>query len=74
MKYTVIWKPAAEQKLADIWLQSTDRQAVTDAADRIDRLLKYSPGTVGKVRDRKRRFSRYVRLAWFTGYMTWTAW
>jgi hypothetical protein len=32
MKFTVIWKPTAEQALADIWINSANRSAVTDAA------------------------------------------
>jgi hypothetical protein len=36
MKYTVVWKPSAEKRLAEIWMASSDRQRIADAADRID--------------------------------------
>ena len=39
MNYTVTWKPSAEQDLARLWLAAADRQAVADAANRIDALL-----------------------------------
>ena len=29
MKFTVVWKPAAERQLTDIWLEATDRNTVT---------------------------------------------
>ena len=43
MKYTVIWQPDAANELARLWLDSTDRQAVADAANEIDRLLSENP-------------------------------
>jgi hypothetical protein len=43
MPYTVIWAPAAEDKLAEIWLEAPDQQAVADAANRIDRSLHVDP-------------------------------
>ncbi|HUE74083.1 MAG TPA: type II toxin-antitoxin system RelE/ParE family toxin [Pirellulaceae bacterium] len=51
MKYTVCWTPLAENDLADIWLKSFDRAAVTDAANRIDRILEQGPLAAGAVRD-----------------------
>ncbi|HEY7309722.1 MAG TPA: hypothetical protein VH643_10225 [Gemmataceae bacterium] len=39
MRYTVTWLPDAEDKLADLWTQASDRQAVADAANRIEREL-----------------------------------
>ena len=39
MKYTVLWKSAAEQELASIWMHASDRDRVTAAAQRIDDLL-----------------------------------
>lgn len=50
MKYTVVWRPAAEQALAEIWTDAGDRQAVTDAADLIDSMLSSSPRDVGESR------------------------
>jgi len=37
-----------ENALADIWMRSSDRRAVTDAADRIDRILRLKPDKVGR--------------------------
>jgi plasmid stabilization system protein ParE len=42
MRYTVIWRPSAENQLARIWLRAADRQAVQQASDRIDHLLRVS--------------------------------
>ncbi len=39
MRYTVTWLPAAQDELANIWNQASDRQAVAIAANRIDRTL-----------------------------------
>ncbi|MFL5244649.1 MAG: hypothetical protein ACJ8FY_21315 [Gemmataceae bacterium] len=39
MKYTVTWIKLAESQLARIWTRATDRQAVADASDRIEREL-----------------------------------
>jgi plasmid stabilization system protein ParE len=50
MKFTVVWKPSAETKLAEIWTDATDQQAVTSAADSIDALLGASPLEVGESR------------------------
>jgi hypothetical protein len=50
MNYTVVWRPTAEQALAQIWIDAVDRQAVTDAADLIDAILRTSPHDVGESR------------------------
>lgn len=50
MKYTVVWKPKAEEQLADIWIAAFDRVSVAAAADEIDRRLKMSPLTYGESR------------------------
>jgi hypothetical protein len=39
MRYTVIWEKPAENQLSRIWMRATDKQAVTDASNRIDREL-----------------------------------
>jgi plasmid stabilization system protein ParE len=52
MKFTVIWTPKAEQALAALWLDATDRQSVTGAANRIDRLLRLDPESQGESRRR----------------------
>jgi len=43
MTYTVVWTPSAEDELAEIWNQAADQQAVADASNRIDRLLRRNP-------------------------------
>jgi plasmid stabilization system protein ParE len=50
MRFTVIWRPSAEQKLAEIWTGAEDRQAVADAADAIDAFLRTDPIGVGESR------------------------
>ncbi len=39
IRYTVTWHKVAEDELAEIWLQSPTRSAVTAAVDKIDREL-----------------------------------
>jgi len=43
MKYTVVWTTTAENELAQIWLDASDRQQVSDAANRLERELKRDP-------------------------------
>ena len=50
MTFTVIWRPEAERTLARLWNGAPDRQAVTDAADTIDILLRTDPLEVGESR------------------------
>ncbi|QDT66248.1 hypothetical protein V22_35130 [Calycomorphotria hydatis] len=50
MKYTVVWSPTAEAKLAELWLESNDRADLTVAADRIDELLRRDAANVGESR------------------------
>ena len=48
MRFTVTWHPSAEQELAEIWLQASDRENVTQAANIIDRVLASEPLTHGE--------------------------
>jgi plasmid stabilization system protein ParE len=48
MPFTVVWLPTAQDALADIWVHSADRQAVADAANRIDRALRLKPESLGR--------------------------
>jgi hypothetical protein len=57
MKYTVIWKPAAERQLTQLWLASGDRAAVTLAARQLDQTLQIDPEDVGESRDSGRRIT-----------------
>lgn len=50
MKYTVVWRPAAERALAEIWTNAQDRNRITDAANSIDALLRADPLAVGESR------------------------
>ena len=50
MPFTVVWDPSALDELAQLWLQSSNRQAVADAADRIDHWLRLRPQQVGRDR------------------------
>lgn len=55
MTYTVIWVPAALAQLAALWNAATNRDAVTKASHRIDRLLEVDPETAGEERPPSRR-------------------
>jgi len=55
MSFTVVWKKEAERRLANIWTDSADRNAVTRAAAAIDRTLKISPEHLGESRNKGRR-------------------
>jgi hypothetical protein len=50
MKFTVVWKPTAADKLADLWTVGPDRAAITQAANLIDRLLQNDPLRQGEER------------------------
>jgi hypothetical protein len=50
MRYTVVYKPSAEQELAQSWMAAPDRQAVTEAANRVDALLATDPLGCGESR------------------------
>jgi plasmid stabilization system protein ParE len=50
MIFTVTWSPKAKRTLAELWNVAADRQAVTDAADAIDVLLRTGPSDVGESR------------------------
>jgi hypothetical protein len=48
MPFTVTWDPSAQNNLALIWINATDRTAVTNAANFIDRRLRISPDSAGQ--------------------------
>jgi hypothetical protein len=50
MNYTVVTKPDAEDELAELWMTCADRQAFSDAADRLETLLADDPLNVGESR------------------------
>jgi hypothetical protein len=47
MRYTVTWLPSAQSELARLWMQGADRQAISDASNRIDQVLAVAPLSVG---------------------------
>jgi len=51
VKYTVVWVRSAEDELAAIWLEATDRHLVTASALDIDARLAVNPGEEGESRD-----------------------
>ena len=63
MRHTVVWFPAAQQRLTEIWLAEPDRPAVTAEADEIDRLLRTDPLEIGQVRTALVRFLAEYPLA-----------
>jgi hypothetical protein len=48
MRFTVVWLPSALNELAALWVRSADRQAVSDAANRIDQALRRDPANKGR--------------------------
>jgi hypothetical protein len=55
MTYTVLWKPSAERRLAELWVHTDRRRAMTEAANQIDVRLKHAPDQVGESRPENRR-------------------
>jgi len=55
VKYTVVFKPAAEEELADIWSNAPDRAAVTVAAHEIEIALQRDPVACGESRGKATR-------------------
>lgn len=51
MKYTVVWKPAAERHLMEIWMRADDRDAVAHAADALDSALARDADQQGESRE-----------------------
>jgi hypothetical protein len=50
MNWTVTWLPAADASLIALWINAPDRNAVTQAANQIDRDLQRDPTGVGESR------------------------
>jgi hypothetical protein len=47
MRFTVIWSQHAQDQLAPLWLNATDRNVVTAAQYQVDQLLLVDPDTRG---------------------------
>jgi hypothetical protein len=54
-KFTVVWVPAAERELMELWLAGSNRADVNHAADEIDRRLAIDPLDEGESRSEGRR-------------------
>lgn len=50
MTYTVLWRPAAERELAQIWTDAANRSRVAHAADSLDNDLRRDPCSLGESR------------------------
>jgi hypothetical protein len=55
MKWTVTYRPSARDELATIWMDATDRNAVSVAAEELEAHLKNDPLRAGESRGGKRR-------------------
>ena len=51
MNYQVLWLPSAERDLADLWVDSSNRETVRWAANEIDDVLERDPLTAGESRE-----------------------
>ena len=63
MSFTVVWSRSAESRLAEIWLESSQRECVSNAANAIDQELRRSPQTVGESRSGEDRAAIIPPLA-----------
>ncbi len=50
MHYTVTWRPSALNHLAELWMASSNRHAITRASHQIDQSLRSNPHEVGEAR------------------------
>lgn len=48
MVWTVVWKGRVRDRLAEIWMEETGRDAIRTAADRIDQMLRSNPLEAGE--------------------------
>jgi plasmid stabilization system protein ParE len=62
MKFTVVWSPAAENELTDLWLAAGDRGGITQAARSIDARLESNPSDEGESRPKGGRILFEVPL------------
>jgi hypothetical protein len=47
MRFTVVWSLIAEDQLTELWLNATDRNAVTVAQHQVDQTLRVDPDLQG---------------------------
>ena len=63
MIYTVLWRPSPERDLAQIWIDSSDRDQVAKAADILDEALRRDPTSLGESRGDVTRIATESPLA-----------
>jgi hypothetical protein len=61
IRYTVLWREEVQDDLARLWLNSPNRQQLTDAADRIDVELSIDAHLKGDLVEKGVRCSRNRR-------------
>src|SRR5688572_12114987 len=47
---TVVWKPEAERRLAELWMEARDPERLSEAANLIDRELSVNPASIAEQR------------------------
>jgi hypothetical protein len=57
MKFTVIWRPEAEEELAQLWVDASDRNAIARAAISFDAALRRAPLDVGESQNEPTRLA-----------------
>jgi plasmid stabilization system protein ParE len=62
VRYSVLWSPDAEQELARIWNNATDRDRIAAAADLLDRELSHNPHRLGESRPTGLRIAHCLPL------------
>ena len=64
MKFTVVWTPAVERDLAELWLEyPTWRTEISQAANEVDSFLRRDPEKHGESRFENVRFCFWSPLA-----------
>jgi hypothetical protein len=64
--YTVLWLQQAQDELAQIWIESTDRKAITSATATLDNLLATDPAQQGEeLAEGLRRLTVQPLQVWF---------
>ena len=72
MRFTVVWKPQAERTLLELWLESSQRDALTSAAEEIESLVRQRPESVGESRGHGRDGFSWTLWAWTTRFRSMT--
>jgi hypothetical protein len=62
VKYTVVWAVDAEEKLAAIWANASEREEIGDAANTLDGQLARNPAALGESRPNGQRIAHCLPL------------